>query len=168
MELLNTVKSILNSPSAFCFNHSREVISWYTSLHLVSLFLIRHTNTLRLNSVWCKHFKHLGQKATLWMAKPVRKRIAREDRQTRHQWPTELRGYVSQKLNRFDTEEVAAIHVLQFSQQPGAWWIIYNNKTHTFFLAASSQSLSGHTHCNHVRQGMHVQNRKVCVRQGGG
>lgn len=50
MELLNTVHSILYSPSA-CLYHSREVMDELSLQFYLYFFLIRHVNTLRLNSI---------------------------------------------------------------------------------------------------------------------
>lgn len=104
-ELLNTVHSILDSPSArLC--HSREV----TSLPSLFYHLIRHTNTLRLNSisVRCKHcVRHFNHKQRFLFL------LEQKGEEYMYQRPFDLSNYP--KVNTmFDT----STHVLHFLYCP--------------------------------------------------
>lgn len=126
MELLNTVHSILYSPRAY-LHHSREVISF---LHSVLLFLIRHVNTLRLNSVLydVNIFRHLSQKQYcvgkfLWAG--GREKAYFNDHLT-------LAVICFPNWTPCLIPRVTSIHVLHLLYHPDASWIIYNNKIHRF------------------------------------
>lgn len=115
-------------------------------LHFLS-FLIRHTNTLRLNSisVWCKHcVRHLShkQRYIFWSS------LSRRERNLC------VNDHLTLVIIPKWTPCLILQHTCYIFYIVLTLLIVYNNKNSSIFClwAASSQSLSDHTHCNHVRQ----------------